>query len=115
MALPRPIPDAVVDLVARRLEVVAQPQRIKLVDALDRGGETTVNALADAVGVTLYNASQHLAVLRRAGIVRRRREGRMAWYALADPTVIALYEQVAEALAAELRRLGRQLDQDGDA
>ncbi len=90
MALARPIPDAVVDLVARRLEVVAQPQRIKLVDALDRDGEMTVHALADAAGVTLYNASQHLAVLRRAGIVRRRQEGRMACYALADPTVIAL-------------------------
>ncbi|MHB1809145.1 MAG: ArsR family transcriptional regulator [Solirubrobacteraceae bacterium] len=48
-----------------------------LVDTLDRRGELSVSELADAVGVSehLRRASQHLSVLRGAGVVNRHRHG----------------------------------------
>lgn len=46
MPLPRPIPDPLVELIARRLQVVGQPQRIRLLDRLDREGVASVGQLA---------------------------------------------------------------------
>jgi DNA-binding transcriptional ArsR family regulator len=55
--------------------------------------------LAQAVGVTPYKASRHLAALQQAGVVHRRPRGNYALYRLADPTVMPLYELVARGLA----------------
>jgi len=89
--------------------------RIRLIDELDRDSEASVQTLAERVGVTAYNASQQLAVLRGAGIVARRRRGREVLYRIADPTARALYDHVAAGLASQLRELDRQFgsDQDG--
>lgn len=76
MQLPRPIPDPLVKMLAAWLEVIGQPVRIRIIEYLDREGETSVSTLAGAVGETAYNTSQHLAALRHAGVVRRRRSGR---------------------------------------
>jgi hypothetical protein len=65
MSLPRPIPDALAELIAYRLRVLGQPVRIQLLDHLERDGEASVRALADEVGITPYNASQQLGVLRQ--------------------------------------------------
>lgn len=110
MPLPRPIPDPLVELIARRLQVVGQPQRIRLLDRLDREGVASVGQLADDLGVSSYNASQHLGVLGEAGVVRRRQEGRLAHYVLVDPAVLPLYEQIADSLAEQLRELEARLD-----
>jgi DNA-binding transcriptional ArsR family regulator len=72
MALSRPVPDPLVDLIARRLQALAQPTRIRLLERLDAYGEQTVQALAQAAGVTPYNASRHLTALQLAGVVHRR-------------------------------------------
>ncbi|MFN8630525.1 MAG: metalloregulator ArsR/SmtB family transcription factor, partial [Chloroflexota bacterium] len=52
-------------------KVLTDPKRLMLLSAL-RDGEHTVGDLAAAIGVTLPNASQHLAVLRSAGLVEGR-------------------------------------------
>ncbi len=46
MALPHPVPDDLVELIARRFRVLGEPVRIKLLDRL-RDGEASVNELAD--------------------------------------------------------------------
>ena len=74
MALQHPLSDEVVELIARRLRVIAEPTRIKLLDRL-RAQEATVQELSNAVGSTQQNVSKHLGVLADAGIVARRREG----------------------------------------
>ena len=58
-----------------------------LLDAL-RGSERSVTELADAIGVALPNASQHLAVMRGAGLVESRRAGTTIFYRLAEPTIV---------------------------
>jgi ArsR family transcriptional regulator len=75
---------------------LGQPLRIRLIDLLELRGETTVQALADELGATQQNMSKHLGVLRQAGILRRRREGRVVWYSLADPSAFALLASVSE-------------------
>jgi DNA-binding transcriptional ArsR family regulator len=99
VALSRPVPDPLVDLIARRLQALAQPTPIRLLERLDAHGEQTVQALVQAVGVTPYNASRHLAALQLAGVVHRRPRGKHALHRLADPTVMPLYELVARGLA----------------
>ncbi len=97
---------------ARRLQVLGQPTRIRLIDGLDADGEDSVQHLAQAVGITQYNASQHLAVLRESGIVRRRQQGRIGYYSLADRSAISVYERVAVGLADQYHRLGRELSEE---
>ncbi|HEY6013897.1 MAG TPA: metalloregulator ArsR/SmtB family transcription factor [Candidatus Limnocylindrales bacterium] len=67
--------------------VLTDPKRLTLLDAL-RGGERSVGDLAVAIGVALPNASQHLAVLRAAGLVGARRSGTTVFYRLAEPAIV---------------------------
>lgn len=94
------------------MEVIAHPARIRLVDVLDRGGEVSVGELADAVDVSIHDASQHLALLRRAGVVAVRRQGRRRCYRLADPSVFVVYEQVADRLREQISQARSQFVDD---
>jgi DNA-binding transcriptional ArsR family regulator len=73
------------------------PKRIALLDSL-RGGEANVQQLADDLDLTHRNASHHAAILHRAGLLTRRREGRQAIYAIEDWSALWLIEQAARAL-----------------
>ena len=54
MPLPRPLPDPLVELIARRFRVLGEPMRIRLLDRL-RDGEATVLELTDALGASQQN------------------------------------------------------------
>jgi DNA-binding transcriptional ArsR family regulator len=68
-------------------KVLTDPKRLLLIDAL-RTGERSVGELAGQVGLTSANASQHLAVLRHAGLVETRREGTTIRYRLAEVDLV---------------------------
>lgn len=79
-----------IDAFRRRAElcrVLTDPKRLLILDAL-RDGERAVGELADALGCTLPNTSQHLAQLRSAGLVAGRREGTTVYYSLAEPRIL---------------------------
>lgn len=101
MALQHPLSDEVVELIARRLRVIADPTRIKLLDRL-RATEATVQELTDAVGSTQQNVSKHLGVLADAGIVARRREGSFMRYRVVDESVYRLCEEICGSVARQL-------------
>ncbi|MFZ5854197.1 MAG: ArsR/SmtB family transcription factor [Chloroflexota bacterium] len=69
-------------------KVLTDPKRLMLIDAL-RAGEQSVGELADLIGLSLANASQHLAVLRHAGLVDTRRAGTSIRYRLSDSDLVA--------------------------
>jgi DNA-binding transcriptional ArsR family regulator len=100
---------AAAERVGERLEAIAHPARVRLVAALAEGGERSVGDLAGAVGVSVYDASQHLRVLRAAGVVVVRREGRLRCYRLEDGSVPAVYELVAGRLREQAERARRDL------
>ena len=81
-------------LIARAL---ADPKRLCVVERL-ASGELSVSELSREVGCQVPNMSQHLAVLRSAGLVASRREGSTVFYRLADDRVLDAYrllQQVA--------------------
>ena len=72
--------------------VLGDPTRVRILDALSRS-ELCVGDLAARLGVTESAVSHQLRLLRSTRIVRARRDGRMMFYALDDPHVLALFEQ----------------------
>jgi ArsR family transcriptional regulator len=80
--------------VARAL---GDPKRLCVLESL-AGGEASVGELATRVSCQVPNMSQHLAVLRSAGLVTARRDGSTVYYRLADPKVIEAY-QLLQAIA----------------
>lgn len=83
-------------LIARTL---GHPHRLDLLEQLAQG-ERTVEQLADKIGLSIANASQHLQRMARAGLVASRRDGKFVNYRLSDDAVL-------EALAA-LRKIGER-------
>ena len=76
---------------------LADPKRLCVVERL-AGGEQSVSELSREVGCQVPNMSQHLAVLRSAGLVASRRDGSTVFYRLADDRVLDAYrllQQVA--------------------
>ena len=76
---------------------LADPMRLCVVEML-ADGERSVSELSRVVGCQVPNMSQHLSVLRSAGLVASRREGSTVLYRLADPRVLDAYrllQQVA--------------------
>jgi DNA-binding transcriptional ArsR family regulator len=109
VALPRPLPDPLVELIAQRFRVIGEPMRIKLLDRL-REGDATVNELRDALGASQQNVSKHLGVLHQAGIVSRTKVGTSVRYAIADASVFGLCEEVCGGLRAQLDEVRQILD-----
>lgn len=93
---PRPeLTDAAYDQIATFFKVLADPLRIRLLNALF-DGERTVMHLMSATGGNQANVSKHLKILLDAGLVSRRKEGTNAFYGVADPLVFTLCEQVCD-------------------
>ena len=82
-----------VERVVKRLRVIADPVRIALLQALHEG-EGAVAELAERTGLPHQNASHHLLVLHQAGFLSRRREGKLALYAVADWSAWWVIEQL---------------------
>lgn len=103
-SIPHPLPDGLVELIAARFRVLAEPMRIKLLDRL-RDGDATVGELQQAVGASQQNVSKHLGVLLNAGMVSRTKRGTSAVYAIADEGVFELCEHVCGGLRRQLGEL----------
>jgi DNA-binding transcriptional ArsR family regulator len=104
MTLPHPLPDDLVDLIARRFRVLGEPMRIRILDRL-RDGEATVGELSDALPASQQNVSKHLAVLADVGMLGRRKEGNRVYYRIVDDGVFALCDQVCGSVEQQLRTL----------
>jgi DNA-binding transcriptional ArsR family regulator len=104
MPLPHPLPDPMVELIARRFRVIGEPMRIRILDRL-RGGEATVAELTQSLGTSQQNVSKHLGVLHDAGILGRRKRGTHTLYAIADTSVLGLCEQVCGGLQRQFSEL----------
>ena len=103
-SIPHPLPEPLVDLIARRFRVLGEPTRIRLLDLL-RDHDATVTELHEALGASQQNVSKHLGVLLQAGIVTRTKHGTSARYAIADDGVFALCEHVCGGMRRQLAEL----------
>jgi len=90
--------------------------RLELLEQLAQG-ERAVEKLAERVGLSIANASQHLQHLRRSGLVASRRDGKFVLYRLADAGILTLLSslrRVAERNVAEVDRIVRSYYADRD-
>lgn len=101
-------------LVAR---AVSAPARLMLLEQLAQGPRG-VEGLADKTGLTIANTSQHLQILRRAGLVTNNRDGKAVIYSLNDKRTLALMDLLrllAERNLAQVDKILRGLSGGTDA
>ena len=98
--------DEITILQAEVLKVLASPRRLEILHVLAEG-PCEVGRLAVAVGMSQPNVSQHLAVMRTAGVVEAEREGREVRYRLTDPEVMVACGVMRRVLERRFSRLGR--------
>ena len=98
--------DEITVLQAEVLRVLSSPIRLEILHRLAEG-PIEVSRLAASIGVSQPNASQHLGVLRSAGLVEAERRGREIRYALTDPDVILACELMHGVLQRRLARLAQ--------
>jgi len=106
IGLPHPLPDELVELIARQCRALGEPSRIRLLDEL-RDGEQSVGELALHLGAGQQNVSKHLSVLADAGILARRKDGNHVNYRIADDGVLGLCDQVCGSVEQQLETLAR--------
>jgi ArsR family transcriptional regulator len=98
--------DDITILQAEVLKTLASPRRLEIIHVLARG-PMEVGRLAELIGASQPNVSQHLSVLRGAGIVDAERDGREVRYRLTDPDVTAACALMRGVLERRLTRLGQ--------
>lgn len=109
MAMPHPLPDALVELIAERFRTIGDPTRIRILERL-QDGEASVQDLAEHVGTSQQNVSKHLGLMARLGFVGRRKHGTFAYYRITDESVFAICEQVCGAVQRDIGRLAAAID-----
>lgn len=77
------------------LKSIANPQRLRIL-CLIMEGERPVGEIADAIGAAQSAVSQHLALMRREGLVAPRRSGQTIFYRLADKKVVKLFRVLSD-------------------
>lgn len=85
--------DQVFDRVAEVFGLLSSPMRLRIVSELCRG-ELCVGQLSELIGIPQPNASQHLAMLYRAGAVVRRREGAQVFYSIGGTGLSAICRSI---------------------
>jgi rhodanese-related sulfurtransferase len=106
----RQFKDAIYAQFARLGKAVAAPKRLELLDLLCQSPRT-VETLADQAAISVANTSQHLQVLRAAGLVAADKKGLYVEYRLADDEVARFFiglRGLAESRLAEVERVTRE-------
>jgi ArsR family transcriptional regulator len=106
--------DEILILQAEVLRTLAHPRRLEILHRL-AAGPVEVGRLAEELGLSQPNVSQHLAVLRSAGVVDAERLGREVRYRLSDPDVMracGLMRGVLERRIGRLAQLSQQAAAD---
>jgi len=94
-------------------QVFSNRVRLELLDAL-REGELAVGELADRLGASASNVSQHLGLMRERGAVVSRRDGASVYYRVRDPRIFGAFDLMRELLLDQIRSQGELASAVGD-
>lgn len=92
------------EIKAELFKALGHPARIRILELLASGGEVAVSTLLAETEMEPSHLSQHLAVLRRAGVVTSRRTGNAVYYRTAHGSVDDLMSSAREFLIDALAR-----------
>ncbi|OJV90241.1 MAG: hypothetical protein BGO39_01265 [Chloroflexi bacterium 54-19] len=93
-------------LQAEICRTLSDPVRLQIIDNL-KDGECTVSELVDNIGLRQANVSQHLAVLRQAGLVLTRRQATTIYYRLSYPQIVEACQITRQILIDQLSQGSR--------
>jgi DNA-binding transcriptional ArsR family regulator len=93
---------------------LGHPARVRILELIS-DEEHAVGELQNELGLDSSGTSQHLAALRRQGLVETRRQGTTIYYKLKDPRVAELLRVAREILSANLKETRELLAELGDA
>ena len=93
----------VLRLQAELCKSLSDPKRLQIIQEL-RGGEKAVSELAGILELKQSNTSQHLAILRRVGVITPRKDGNTVYYRLADTKIAEACDLVHDVITGQLRR-----------
>jgi ArsR family transcriptional regulator len=91
------------DLHAEVLNAFAHPLRLKILEKL-RSGACCVCKIIPYVGGEQSNVSHHLAILRKAGIVRSEKKGLEVWYEVTDERIFRILDILKEYIIGNLSK-----------
>lgn len=74
------------------MKALGEESRLRIIRLLMKR-QSSVNELADALGITQYNVSKHLRVLREAGLIEQEKHGQQRLYTLASAFAAHLAER----------------------
>ena len=103
-----PISEETLQFIASRFKVLAEPMRLRILHSLQRA-EQTVTRIIEITGASQANVSKHLAVMTRAEMVGRRKEGLNVFYSITDPVIFELCELVCNRLRNTVAARSAQL------
>lgn len=92
----------ILKLQAELCKSLSDPKRLYIIQEL-RGCERSVSELTEILGLKQSNTSQHLAVLRKMGVITPRKEGSTVYYKLASPKIAEACDLVHEVIADQIR------------
>ena len=101
MTKPTEFDMTIYELQADISKTMAHPLRLAILHCL-KDGEKTVNDLAETVGASQSNVSQHLALMRQREIVKTRKAGSNIYYRVASPKISQACDMVREVLIEQL-------------
>ena len=96
------IDDRIYDMQVRICKAFANPTRLRMLDLLAKR-EYAVSGLQSELGITAPNISQHLAILKAAGVVSTRRSGKQIFCSLTIPEVKQACQLIRDVLRAQVR------------
>jgi ArsR family transcriptional regulator, virulence genes transcriptional regulator len=94
---------SIFELQAEISKTMANPLRLAILYSL-KNGEKTVNELAELVGVSQSNVSQHLALMRQRQIVKTRKSGVSIFYSVSSPKISLACDMIRDVLLDQLRQ-----------
>ncbi len=94
---------------ARVVSVLANAKRLEIIDLLAEG-EKTVTELADNLGLAQAGTSQHLAAMRKVGMLETKKRGNFVFYRLADPKIASACDVMSQAVVELLVRQQKKIE-----
>ena len=82
---------------ANLCKVLGNERRLAIIWLLGQG-EMSVGELAEAMGTSIHNVSQHLRVMKERGVVRGEKRGQSVFHSLSNPKFVQGYSLIREAL-----------------
>ena len=88
-----PLPQ--LEAAAECLKILAHPHRLRIVQMLLQG-RYTVGELAESCEIPSHMASEHLRLMQRCGLLTSEKEGRKAFYEIAEPHLANILQCIEE-------------------